>query len=133
MSLFDVSEVAVLDMLFGSGSPAQYELGLSTVSSISDSGVGGEPSGSGYARVSIDNDLVTFPGATTVGGVTTSVNGVTFSFAPATGSWGTVRSWFLYDPTNVRNVIHGTLSTPKSVVSGDIFQIPSGTMIITLD
>lgn len=133
MSLFDVSEVAVLDMLFGSGAPVTYELGLST-STMSDTSAPSEPSGgAAYARLVINNDNTSFPGATTAGGVTTSKNGIAFTWAAATGNWGLLRHWFLYDTTNARYLIHGPLTQFKTIVAADIFRIPLGTMIISLD
>ncbi len=132
MSLFDVAEAFYLDSAFGSGLPVSYDLGLST-NTLDDTGVTGEPSGGGYARLTITNNATNFPAATTVAGVTSKVNGATFTFPTATGSWGTVRHWFLYDNTNLLYLLHGPLTSPKSVVTGDIFRIPAGFMVITLD
>jgi len=138
MSLFDVGERTVLDLVFGAGAiagytPASYQLGLSTTP-ISDDGTGiTEPSGGGYGRLTVTNNATTFPAASTDGGgVTTKTNGVSFTWTPAaTGSWGTVAYWFLYDATNARYVVHGDLASPKAVEAGDIFRIPSGGMLIT--
>jgi hypothetical protein len=132
MSLFNGAEAIYLDFVFGSGFPVSFDLGLST-NTLDDTGVTGEPSGGGYARLTITNNATNFPAATTVGGVTSKVNGATFTFPTATGSWGTVRHWFLYDNTSAIYLIHGPLTNPKGIGAGDIFRIPVGYMVITLD
>lgn len=132
MSLFDVAEAFYLDFIFGSGSPTSFDLGLST-DTLDDTGVTGEPSGGGYARVTITNNVTNFPAATTAAGVTSKSNGASFTFPTATSSWGTIKHWFLYDNDNLLYVIHGPLTSFKPVEVGDIVRIPAGGMVISLD
>ena len=133
MSLFNDYELTVLDLMFGSGSPAQYELGLSRTA-INDNETGIlEPSGGSYARLTIDNDVTTFPAAALLGGIGTQLNGIAFTFPTATGSWSTVTHWFLYDFVNALYVVHGPLEYPKAVAATDIFRIPASKMVITVD
>jgi hypothetical protein len=134
MSLFDQFETEALDRLFGSSDPLQYEVGLST-SVIQDSGTGlVEPSGgAGYARVTIDNDGVTWGAATIAAGVASKKNLLAITFPTATGNWGTIRSWFLRDPSSGLYVIFGNLTANKTINTGDIFRIPANGMDLTVD
>jgi hypothetical protein len=133
MSLFDAYEPFALDELFGSSNPAQFELGLSTGTILDNGGGISEPAG-GYGRLTINNTAATFNLASTDGGgVTTKTSKVAFTWPAAAGPWGTVTHWFLYDFANTRYVIHGPLALPKDVILGDIFRIPSGTMVLTVD
>jgi hypothetical protein len=132
MSLFDESEREVLDLLFGSESPATYELGLSTAAPT-EAGALSEVSGGGYARVTLLNNTTTFPAAATVAGVTTKSNGVTIDFIGATGSWGVVTHWFLYDPAGGRPVNWGTLTPARPISAGDVLRINAAHLTITLE
>lgn len=131
MSLFNIAEYFYLAFVFGSGTPSSYSLGLST-DVLDDTGVTGEPVGNGYARVSIINDRTNFPFPST-GVATTTVNGAAFTFPAATGSWGTVKHWFLWDDDSGIPLVHGPLTSFRAVESGDLVLIPAGWMIITLD
>lgn len=132
MSLFDVSERAILDSLFGSGSPTSYELGLSTAAPT-EGGTLSEVSGGGYARVTLTSNATVFPPASTSLGVTTKSNGVTINFVAATGSWGVVTHWFLYDPVAARPLNWGALTPSRTISAGDILRINAGHLNITLE
>jgi hypothetical protein len=129
MGLFDTKERDVLDWLFGSGSPATYDLG---VSSTLPTDVGGnitEPSGGGYARVSITNNSTNFPAAPSGGPKT---NGTTFQFTAASSTWGAALThWVLYAAGTP--VIWGTLSPSKTIEAEDALRILAGQMTITCD
>jgi hypothetical protein len=132
MSLFDVSERVVLDSLFGSGTPVSYEIGLS-IAAPTEAGVLSEVSGGGYARVLLTNNSTIFPAATTATGVTKKKNGVAISFPMASGDWGLVTHWFIYDPTAGRPLNWGALIPGRSVSAGDILRISTGHLEISLD
>jgi hypothetical protein len=128
MSLFNAYETVVLDNLFGSGTPASFSLAASTTEPQENGSGITEPSGGGYARVSITNNTANFPNAP-LGGPKT--NGADFTFPTANGSWGTLGWWVLYD--GATPVIFGTLTPSKLIESGDILRIPTGQMTITCD
>lgn len=130
MSLFNGAEKAVLDNLFGSNSPATYQLAVSSTLPAEDGTNITEPGGGvGYARVSITNNSTSFPAAPSGGPKT---NGVAFQFTQATGSWGAAVGWWvLYD--GATPIIWGTLTPSKTITSGDILRIPSGQMTISCD
>ena len=61
-------------------------------------------------------------------------NTTTLAFPAATADWGTVTHFGLWDDgtTGLGNLlVHGALSTSKTVASGDIVQFSSGTLDIT--
>jgi len=97
-------------------------IGLST-GSFNDDNSGTELSGSGYARQSIAFDAAS-------GGATDNTSAV--DFPTATGSWGSVSHYGLFDASSSGNLlIHGAFSAAKTVASGDILRIAAGELDIT--
>ena len=97
-------------------------IGLST-GSFADGNSGTELSGSAYARQSIAFDAAS-------GGTTDNTSAI--DFPTATGSWGTVSHWGLFDAATSGNLlIHGAFSASKAVASGDILRIAAGELDIT--
>ena len=104
-------------------SPATVYVSLWT-SDPTDAGSGNEVSGGSYARTS-----VTF--ASPSNGVTS--NNADVSFPQATASWGTVGWIGLNDASTSGNLLfHTPLDTSKTIDSGDIFKIASGSLTVTL-
>lgn len=103
-------------------SPSIVYVGLFT-SDPTDAGSGTEVAGNGYARRS-----ATF--ATPSNGVSTT--SATIEFPQATGSWGTVAFFGIYDALTGGNLlIHGALTTSKTIDNGDVFRITSGNLTVT--
>lgn len=89
-----------------------------------DADTGTEVSGGSYARQS-----VTF--AAPSNGV--SASNATITFPTATASWGTVAYIGLRDASTGGNLLYHTpLDASKTVGSGDVFQITSGSLTVTL-
>ena len=89
-----------------------------------DAGSGTEVSGGSYARTA-----VTFGAPSN--GVTTNSADVTFP--TATASWGTVGWIGINDASTGGNLLyHTALDASKSITSGDIFQITTGNLSVTL-
>ena len=64
------------------------------------------------------------------GGVADNTNNI--EFTAATGSWGTVTHWGLFDASTSGNLlIHGALGTSKTIGSGDILRISAGELDVT--
>jgi hypothetical protein len=129
-SFSDHWENEILDHLFGKGNytaPTIY-VGLSTADP-GDDGTGlSEPSGSGYARV------VTSASDWNVasGGALDNANAI--EFAEATGSWGTVTHFALFDASSGGNLLaHGALTQSKTIASGDTGQFAVGDLDVSLD
>ena len=104
-------------------SPTTVYVALFT-SDPTDAGSGTEVSGGSYSRTS-----VTFGAPSN--GVTTSNADCTFP--QATASWGTVGWIGLNDASTSGNLLfHTPLDTSKTIDSGDIFKIASGSLTVTL-
>jgi len=124
-AMSDYLENEILDHILGTGAytmPSAVYVGLSTAS-FNDDNSGTELTGNGYARVS-----ATFSAAAS--GTTSNSAGIEFS--AATGSWGSVSHFGLFDASSGGNLlIHGAFTTAKSVATGDILKIATGDLDIT--
>jgi hypothetical protein len=104
-------------------SPATVYVGLYT-SDPTDADTGTEVSGGSYARTA-----VTFGSPSD--GVTT--NSAAVEFPQATGSWGTVGWIGILDASTSGNLLyHTALDASKTIASGDIFKIATGSLSVTL-
>jgi len=129
-SFSDYAELKILGHAVGKTSwtmPTVY-LGLSTADPT-DSGVGlAEPSGNGYARVATSGATWNTPSEGAVD------NAAEIAFPQATGSWGTITHFALFDAASAGNMIaHGALTVAKSVSSGDTVKVAAGDLDITQD
>lgn len=126
----DYLENEVLDhVLQGAGgaytAPSTLYLGLWTADDGLESGtITSEVSGGSYARQSI-----TF--ATASGG--SAASNATVTFPTATANWGTITHVAIMDNSTGGNVLfHGSVTTSKTIESGDTFQVSSGNLTISL-
>jgi len=129
-SFSDHWENEILDHIFGKGSytPPTIYVALSTTDPL-DSGSGlSEPSGNGYARVATSGASWT----TSSGGSLSNAGDITFP--QATGSWGTLTHFALFDAASAGNMLaHGTLSQSKTITSGDTAKFAAGDLDVSLD
>ena len=127
-ALSDYAENKTLDHILGTTAftaPSAVYLGLST-GSFGDDNSGVELTGNNYSRVS-----VTFGSAASG----TADNTSAIEFAAATGSWGTVSHFGLFDQSSGGNLlIHGAFSGGgKAIASGDVLKIDAGDLDISAD
>jgi len=81
-------------------------------------------SGSAYARTA-----VTFAAAN----AGTSATNATVTFPTATANWGTITHVAVMDALTSGNVLfYGAVTTPKTIETGDTFQVSSGNLTISL-
>ena len=124
-AMSDYLELKFLDHFTGTAStsaPSAVYLGLSTAS-LNDDNSGTELSGSGYTRKAI-----TFASASS-GSI---ANNSAVEFPTATGSWGTVSHFGIYDASSSGNLLfHGAFSASKAIASGDILKVASGSLRIS--
>ena len=105
-------------------SPTTVYAGLFT-SDPTDAGSGTEVSGGSYARKAI-----TF--AAPSNGVTTN-SAAACEFDQATGSWGTITHFGIFDASTSGNLLyHGALTTSKTIASGDVFKFATSSVSVTL-
>jgi len=124
-ALSDYAENELLDHLLGTGAytmPTTVYVGLST-GSFNDDNSGTELTGNNYSRQSVSF------GAAASG---TASNDAAVEFSAATGSWGVVSHFGLFDAASSGNLlIHGALTASKTIESGDILKLAIGDMDIT--
>ena len=123
----DYLELKFLDHFTGTAStsaPSAVYLGLAT-GSIGDDASGSELTGNNYSRKAI-----TFASASS--GSIASNSAVEFD--PATGSWGDVSHWGIFDASSSGNLLfHGSFTSAKTIASGDILKVASGSLTISAD
>lgn len=126
MSFTNDLETRVLQWALTNGSPTRptaWYVGLFTAAP-GEAGGGTEISGSAYAR-----QAVTF----TVSG-NLATNNAAIEFPTATGTWGTVTHVAVFDAgTSGNMLVYASLTSSKTIASGDVLRIPSGDLDITLD
>ena len=89
-----------------------------------DADTGTECSGTSYARQSI-----TF-GAPSNG---VSTNSAAIEFPQAGGAWGTITHIGIRDALTVGNLLYHTpLDASKTIATGDVFRVASGSLSVTL-
>jgi len=119
------TENLALTWLLTSGAatrPDAWYLALFTTDPT-DAGTGTEVSGGSYARQTI---------AFTVTGDTAS-NSATVTFPAATANWGSISHVGIYDASTAGNLLfHGSVTTPKTIETGDTFQVSASNLSITL-
>ncbi len=125
----DYWENKILDHIFGKGSytPPTIYVGLSTVDPTDDGSGLAEPSGSGYARTQTSaSDW----NAASNGSL---YNASDITFAQATGSWGTITHFALFDAATAGNMLaHGVLSQSKTIGNSDTARFQAGDLDISL-
>jgi len=126
MSFSNYLETKILDHVFGGTAytaPSTLYVALFT-SDPGDGNSGTEVSGGGYTR-----QTVTF---TTTGATTSNDSAV--EYATATANYGTVSHIGIYDASSAGNLLaHASLTSSKTIETGDVFRIPAGDLDITLD
>ena len=124
-AMSDYLENEILDHILGTGAytmPSTVYVGLST-GSFGDDNSGTELTGNNYSRVS-----ATFSAAASG----TTSNSAAIEFAAATGSWGSVSHFGVFDAASSGNLlIHGAFSAAKAIETGDILKISTGDLDIT--
>lgn len=128
----DYLENEMLDHLFGSAfsAPTSVWMALSTSTPTDAGGNVTEPSGNGYARVEIGNSSTNWNAASS--GTVTNKTAITFP--EASGSWGTVTHFVLYDASTAGNaLIWGALTASKAIGTGDTASFAIGSLSISLD
>ena len=124
-AMSDYLENEILDHILGTGSytmPSAVYVGLAT-GSFGDDASGSELTGNNYSRVS-----ASFSAAASG----TTSNSAAIEFAAATGSWGSVSHFGIFDAASSGNLlIHGAFSAAKTIASGDILRIAAGDLDVT--
>lgn len=109
--------------------PTVY-IGLSDADPLDTAAGLNEPSGNGYTRVTTDG--ATWNNATAAGGAIDNASDITFP--EASGTWGTITHFALFDAGTGGNMMaHGSISPSKLIQNGDTAKFAAGDLDITLD
>ena len=124
----DYLENKVLDHVLGNTTytpAATLYLGLWTADDGLEAGtVTSEVSGGSYSRQAIAFSAASSGSAS---------NSATVTFTTATANWGTITHVAVMDASTGGNVLfHGSVTTSKTIESGDTFQVSSGNLTISL-
>lgn len=118
----------VLDLLYGSGSPATLYFGLYTSAPNADGTGGTEVTGGSYARKAMTNNATNFPAAAT----RQKSNGVAIDFVTATALWGTVEAVGVFSASSGGTPMEfGDLTTPRTINNGDQFSLAIDQLVVT--
>ena len=137
MPLTNRSHQALLNSLFGNtsnfgalASAPTVHVALSTTAPTMAGGNVTEPSGNGYARVA--TTASDWANATDADPSVLS-NAEIVSFPEATGAWGTVTHFALYDASSNGNVVgFGALTASRSPDDGDTARFAVGELVVQL-
>lgn len=126
MSFTNDLETRVLQWALTAGSPTRptaWYVGLFTAAP-GEAGGGTEVSGGSYAR-----QAATF----TVSG-NLATNSAAIEWPTATGTWGTITDVAVFDALTSGNMlVYASLTSSKTIASGDVLRIPAGDLDVTLD
>ena len=121
-------ENELLDHVLKVGSytvPTNIYIALSTADPT-DAGTGvAEPPANGYARTLCNVWNIASSGST--------ANTSDITFSQATGTWGTITHFAIFDGTAGNMLAHGALTASKTVGNGDTVKFSAGDLDITLD
>lgn len=123
-SLTNFGELAALDALFNAGT---IYLALFTAAP-GEAGGGTEASGGSYARTAISFGAASGTAPAQV------ANDAAVNFPTASGSWGTVTHFAIFDASTSGNMIaYGDLGASKTIASGDSASAAIGAIVVTAD
>jgi hypothetical protein len=123
-------ENEILDHLFDKGTyaPPTIYVALSTADPGEDGSGLDEPEGGGYARAATQPS--DWNSATS--GLIDNAQAIEFN--PATGNWGTMTHFALFDAATGGNLLaHGSLTQPETVNASDNALFPPSDLQVTLD
>lgn len=81
----------------------------------------------GYLRVEVNNDSSTW----ITGASDSRTNNITIEFENPTGSWGTIRSFYIVDSLTGGNILYGgDLLADKEITTGDIATFGPGQLSV---
>ena len=130
-SFADYAEAKMLDHVFKIASftvPSNLYIALSTTTPADDGSNVTEPVGNGYARTLCNTWTRSATSPTQV------QNTSAVTCPTATGSWGTLTHFVIYDASTLGNVIAwGALGSSQAIALNDIAQFAANALTVTQD
>lgn len=131
----DTQEAAIIDLFLRATAwtlPAALHVGLSTTTPTEAGANFTEPVGNNYGRVSKTRNGTEWASAVT-GDPTIGDNATAVTFPTASGSWGTVTHFGLFDAVSAGNLLFwGALTTSKAINNGDTAEFAIGALDVKL-
>ena len=137
--LSDFASHELLDHLFGGNTagnvytpPTTLHIGLGTgvAGTDRDTAFASEVTGNNYSRASVANTTANWSAAAG----TNKTNAAAITFPQASGSWGTITQFGVFDAaTNGNLIAWGDLTTAKAVGANDTFSFGVGQLTFGLD
>lgn len=131
-SFSDYLEDEILDHIFMTSwaALANVWVGLSTADPLDDASGLAEPVGGAYARVS----TAAADWNASTGSPSTVDNANDITFPEASGAWGLITHFALFDAVTGGNMLmHGSLTASKTIGDGDTAKFAAGDLDVTLD
>ena len=129
----DYLEKKVLNLLGGTSitAPATHYLRLWTTLPNAAGTGGTEVTGGSYVALAVTANSTNWPAASGSNPASIS-NGVIFTFATPTATWGTVAGVTLEDAASAGNMLYrGNLTVNKTINSGDTVRFGVGALVVT--
>lgn len=129
MSFSNYGEGAVLDHIFGKATMAQptLHIAVSTADPTEDGSGAAEPVGNNYARVATAGSDWSRTG-------NVIENATELNFPEASGTWGTLTHFAVYDAATAGNLLfYGALTASKAIQANDTLRFPVSNLTFTLD
>lgn len=126
----DYWENKILDHVFGNDTytPPTIYVALSTAEPLDDASGVAEPSGNGYARV----ETCASDWSSSSGGSVS--NAMSITFPTASGSWGTITHFALFDCATGGNMLaYGPLNQPKAIGNSETGKFEASDLEMSLD
>ena len=126
----DYWEEKIFNHVFGKSiyTPPTIYIGLSTEDPTDDGSALAEPNGNAYTRVQTSASDWNIASGGSLD------NASEIAFPMATGSWGTITYFGLFDNATGGNMLlSGPLSTPRAIGVGEITKFMAGDLVLNLD
>jgi hypothetical protein len=123
-------ENKILDHVLGNDTytPPTIYVALSASEPLDDASAVAEPSGNGYARA----ETCASDWSVSSGGSVSNATSITFP--TASGSWGTITHFALFDSATGGNMLaYGSLSQPRAISNSDTGKFEASDLEISLD
>lgn len=124
----DYLETKIMDALFNNVSPTAIQLSARYIKLHT-----GDPGDAGTNNAAGETTRKSITSAASSGGVFTSTNDLIWTSVSTSETYSHVSLWDAVGPAGGNCLWTGALTTPKAVIAGDTFTIPTGSLTVTDD
>jgi hypothetical protein len=127
VSISNFVETKVMDALFNNADPVAIRLSARYIKLHTD-----DPGEDGTANAAGETTRKAITSAASSDGVFTSTNALTWTNVSTSETYSHVSLWDAEGPAGGNCLWTGALTAAKAVVAGDTFEIPAGSLTVTL-